>query len=266
MRKIFLSFLQQCRLIRPKRRTGSRAVAPVRQGPDEADHQSIRWEKIRMTEPIDLSGKSMSELLQMYNDKAEFMDRPKVKRFADRATAEKRVNHIIAAIGAVGSKSPPETSVPVMNVPPEKPDEGPDVLGETPAEARADLATIETANETSTQENEDMATRSKAKNTRAAKPKGKTVKPRAAKANGEMVRKDSYRDKLMKVFDANIGKQVPISKLLVAVYGESRKDYKGPLMMVMKGLKDVLVTNRTGKEIRKSRENKENYFGLHRKN
>jgi hypothetical protein len=34
----------------------------------------------------------------------------------------------------------------------------------------------------------------------------------------------------------------------------------------MKGLKVVLAANKTGLEIRKTRENKENHFGLHKNN
>lgn len=99
----------------------------------------------------------------------------------------------------------------------------------------------------------------------AKKPAGAGKKAKRVKPDGEIVRSGSYREKLMAIFEKNKGEQVPISKLMVAVYGESRKDYKGPLMMVMKGLKSVIAANRMGLEIRKTRENKENHFGLHSK-
>jgi hypothetical protein len=169
----------------------------------------------------DLSSKSMSELLTMYNAKAELMDRPPVKRFADRKSAEKRVAQIIAAIGGVAKAGKSEPTVPT-----ELP----------PVTAKAAKAT-------------------------------KTAVKRI-KEDGALVSKGSFRDKLFNFMSAEsrLNNQQPISKLLVAVYGESRKDYKGPLMMVMKGLKVVLAANKTGLEIRKTRENKENHFGLHKKN
>lgn len=88
------------------------------------------------------------------------------------------------------------------------------------------------------------------------------------RTEGEMVGKGSYRDKLLSFMQlaSNTGKFISISRLMEAVYGQSRKDFKGPLMMVMKGLKVVLDENKTGLEIRKSRENKENHFGLFKKN
>lgn len=171
---------------------------------------------------MDLSSKSMSELLAMYNAKADLMDRPKVKRFADRKSAEKRVNQIVNAIGGVASKSNGAAATP--SVPPPVP--------ATPAQIIKAKAAI-----------------------------------KRVKAEGELVGKGSYRDKLLSYLQAEsrIGKPHPISKLMEAVYGEARKDFKGPLMMVMKGLKVVLDANKTGLEIRKSRENKENHFGLFKK-
>lgn len=178
-----------------------------------------------MTTTMDLSSKSMSELLIMYNNKAESMDRPKVKRFADRKSAEKRVNQIVNAIGNVASKS----------------------NGTATAAAEPSIPLPE-----------------------PAKPM-EIIKAKAAikrvKAEGELVGKGSYRDKLLAYLqaDSRVGKPQPISKLMEAVYGQARKDFKGPLMMVMKGLKVVLEANKTGLEIRKSRENKENHFGLFKK-
>jgi hypothetical protein len=168
---------------------------------------------------MDLSGKSMSELVTMYNAKADLMDRPKVKRFSDRKAAEKRVNQIVNAIGGVASKT--NGGTPDMPVP------APVIA--TPAQINK------------------------------AKARVKRVK-----AEGELVGKGSYRDKLLGFLQAEsrVGKPQPISRLMEAVYGQARKDFKGPLMMVMKGLKVVLDTNKTGLEIRKSRENKENHFGL----
>lgn len=170
---------------------------------------------------IDLSGKSMSELITMYNAKADLMDRPSVKRFADRKSAERRVEQIINAIGGVTNAGKTNgTSAPQQNV-------------ATPAQ----------------------------------KEKAKVAVARIKK-DGDLVGKGSYRDKLLAHLqsDNRIGKPQPISRLMEAVYGQSRKDFKGPLMMVMKGLKVVLEANRTGLEIRKSRENKENHFGLFKKN
>jgi hypothetical protein len=172
-----------------------------------------------MTTTMDLSGKSMSELLELYNNKADLMDRPKVKRFSDRKTAEKRVEQITNAIGGVAS------------------------AGKSNGHAVEPKAA------------------------EPVKPPVKVAKPKSSeqREDGALVGKGSYRDKLLNYLQAEhrLNVQHPISELLIAVYGEDRKDFKGPLMMVMKGLKAVLADNRTGLEIRKTRENKENYFGLH---
>jgi hypothetical protein len=163
---------------------------------------------------LNLSEKTTAQLIEMYNDKAFMLDRPTVKRFADRATAEKRVAQIYVANASKTTAT--ETFV------------------EAPKPA---------------------------KEPKKAKEPAKT---RAPKEDGAVVREGSFRDKLLEILQKNEGKQVPISKLMEAVYGESRKDFKGPLMMVMKGLRGVVAANKLG-TIEKTRENKENYFGLHKK-
>lgn len=70
------------------------------------------------------------------------------------------------------------------------------------------------------------------------------------------------RATLVTYMHKHIGKYSPISDLMKAVYGEARKDYKGQLMMVMKGLRMVIDANDLPYEIKKIRENKENAFGL----
>lgn len=218
---------------------------------------SVTKENELMTDEIDLSKKSMSELVALFNQKAEMMDGIKpVTRFADRKSAETRVRNIMNRVGNVAAKVVKSEEA------------APETAKETPHEEEAfevdmpqDESSTPPAETAETQKEEDMATKTKAK--------GKTAKPRAAagsrkaKANGELVGKGSYRDKLLAKMTTEFRKQVPMSKLLVAVYGENRKDYRAPLMMVMKGLKTVLTANKTGKEIRKSRENKENCFGLY---
>jgi hypothetical protein len=160
----------------------------------------------------DLSSKSTAELVTIYNAKAAALNRPLVKRFADRATAEKRVAAITAPNGGVAEKSRPA--------------------------ARAG---------------------SESNQPGAKKPKV-LAKPDA------LVRSGSYRDKLLATMEAKIGTQQPVSALMKATYGEARKDFKGPIMMVMKGLRGVLAASRKDLEIRKTRDNKENCFGLHKKN
>lgn len=168
---------------------------------------------------LNLSEKTTAELIVMYNDKAFMLDRPAVKRFADRATAEKRVLQIYSATAGVAAASKPVSEA------------APEVKEEPKTEAKP-----------------------------VKEPKAKkTAKP---KVEGELVREGSFRDKLLTKLQSKIGSQVSISDLMTAVYGESRKDYKGPLMMVMKGLRGVLKANDIG-EIRKTRENKENCFGLY---
>ncbi len=96
----------------------------------------------------------------------------------------------------------------------------------------------------------------------APKPPAKAAPKKKIKAEGEIVRKGSYRDSLMKYFEKHEGQQISISRLMVATYGEARKDLKGPLMMVIKGLRIVISENKLGFKIEKTRENKENHFGL----
>lgn len=88
-------------------------------------------------------------------------------------------------------------------------------------------------------------------------------KPRVKKEGGPVVREGSNRDRLFKFMEKHLGAQQSISALMKATYGESRKDYKGPLMMVMKGVEAVIATNKLKLKIAKTRENKENYFGLY---
>lgn len=70
------------------------------------------------------------------------------------------------------------------------------------------------------------------------------------------------REKLLKKLHKNLNKFVSISDLMVAVYGEARKDYKGQLMMVMKGLKMIIESRELPYVIQKHRKDKENAFGL----
>jgi hypothetical protein len=105
------------------------------------------------------------------------------------------------------------------------------------------------------------------KEPKAKKPKAAKT-PKAAKAprekkDGEAVRPGSNRDKLFKYMEKHLGQQLSITSLMKATYGEARKDYKGPLMMVMKGVAGVIKSQKLKLKIEKTRENKENYFGLH---
>lgn len=198
---------------------------------------------------IDLSGKSMSELVALYNSKAEMMDGIKpVTRFADRTTAEKRVSTLINRVGSVAAKMP---AAEVEKVPP---------VETTVAAVTKPAASAETEKE------DEMATKTKTR-TKTAKTNGKpkTARVRKPKVDGALVGKGSFREKLLNYLqgETHFKKQNAISKILVAVYGENRKDFRAPLMMVMKGLTAVLTVNRTGLEIRKTRENKENHFGLY---
>lgn len=70
------------------------------------------------------------------------------------------------------------------------------------------------------------------------------------------------REKLLKKLHKNLNKFVSISDLMTAVYGEARKDYKGQLMMVMKGLKMIIEDRELPYVIQKHRKDKENAFGL----
>ncbi len=104
------------------------------------------------------------------------------------------------------------------------------------------------------------------KKTKAAAAPKKTkavAKPKAKKSSDDsIVRGGTKRDKLFNYMNKHVGEFLPISKLMQATYGESHKGLKGPLMMVMKGLRGVIATNRMGLKIEKQRKDKENHFGL----
>lgn len=210
-----------------------------------------------MSDEIDLSQKSMSELVALFNQKAEMMDGIKpVTRFADRKSAETRVRNIINRVGSVSAKVEPTQAESVA------PEEVFEV--DMPEAEAGEISASQAAEKIASEPNkeDDMAAKTKAKSKKTAKPRA-AAGTRKAKIEGELVGKGSYRDKLLAKLTNEFRKQVPMGKLLVAVYGENRKDFRAPLMMVMKGLTAVLTKNKTGKEIRKSRENKENCFGLY---
>lgn len=234
-----------------------------------------------MAAPSHLVDKSTSELLSLYNEKARELGKPPVRRFADRSAALKRTTAILN--GAEGQL--PLQDEQVKADPPEA-FEIPETFEMPEADRVVDTGkgvdhpepineTTTTTTETSTTEQEtDMATKAKKTAKKPAKKAAakKTVKKAAKKAGGgrkreegALVGKGTNREKLLAIFEANKSNQVPISKLMKAVYGESHKDLKGPLMMVIKGLGIVFKTNKLALEIRKTRENKENYFGLYKK-
>ncbi len=206
-----------------------------------------------MTEPTDFKAMNGPDLLSFYNAKAELLDRPPVKRFTDRAAAERRCAQIEqAVIGVANAGKPPATEATGATI-----------------EGAATGSTTEP-----TKENDDMVT--KAKNGGAKKGKKTSTKKASVKkpaksgktrgaGDGSMVGKGTNREKLLALFEKNKGYQVSISDMMKAVYGKAQKDLKGPVMMVMKGLLIVFKTQKKPWEIRKTRENKENYFGLYNK-
>lgn len=72
----------------------------------------------------------------------------------------------------------------------------------------------------------------------------------------------SNRSKLLLAFEAKKNLYIPVSEMMEATYGESRKDYKGRMSLVLKGLVHVIKAGSLPYEIRKIRENKEVHFGL----
>lgn len=221
----------------------------------------------------DLNAKSTSELLALYNEAAAAKGEAVVKRFSDRNAALKRTASIMG-IGAGTAAPEAETSPEASET---------EASGTTGNEETTNETVTETNDapgaETSEQESDVAKTAKKAKKTVAKKTAKKATarKPGAKKTgakkgntrgpgeNGERVGKGTNREKLLNLFEKNMGKQVPISAMMKAVYGESRKDLKGPVMMVMKGLLIVFKTQKLKLEIRKDRENKENRFGLYKK-
>ncbi len=190
---------------------------------------------------IDLSGKTSQDLLTLFNEKAALLGLPQVKRFSDRKAAERRVSEIIAKIGSVPQPQDETRDFPTQTI-----------STETPTTTTADTA----------KESDDMATKNKGKTNSVKKGRG-----RSKRAEDALVGEGSYRDRLLKTFLNSRGepsrKQIPMGDLVKAVYGNNYKEYRAPLMMVMKGLRQVLAANKTGREIRKTRENKENHFGLY---
>lgn len=225
---------------------------------------------------IDLNAKSTSELVALYNEAAAAKGDTLVKRFSDRVAALKRTAAILGINGAPEAKTSSfeatgnneEAGVTTSNE-------------ETTATEETTNDNLTAGGETVNKEQEtDMTTAKKGKKTATSKKGKKTAVAKKAKKaktsksgktrgpkpdEGSLVGKGTNRDKLLALFEKNLGKQVSISAMMKAVYGEARKDYKGPVMMVMKGLLIVFKTNKLKLEIRKTRENKENYFGLYKK-
>jgi hypothetical protein len=79
-------------------------------------------------------------------------------------------------------------------------------------------------------------------------------------------RPGTKREKLIKRLLQDVGKPVPITQLLVAVFGRSSKELRGPLMMNMNGVKAMIIKHKLPCTIVKTRGNKENNFALHVKN
>lgn len=225
----------------------------------------------------DFVGKTTAELIEFYNAKASLMDRPLVKRFTDRKAAERRCAQIEAAVQGVANvgklEAAPEASAETEATQ-DTPEEAFEV--EMPEPEAPTTTENEPTAETGETKESDMATKKAAKKTgKKASPK-KTVKKAGMKTgaktgNGHgpgdhgMVGKGTNREKLLALFEKHKGYQVSVSQMMKAVYGEARKDLKGPIMMVMKGLQIVFKTQKKPWEFRKTRENKENYFGLYNK-
>jgi pyruvate/2-oxoglutarate dehydrogenase complex dihydrolipoamide acyltransferase (E2) component len=85
---------------------------------------------------------------------------------------------------------------------------------------------------------------------------------KAPKAERGIVGAGTNREVLFNCLTARINKMVPMSQLMIAVYGDANKSNKSKLMMVMKGINFVIASKGLPFTIKKVRENKENHFGL----
>jgi hypothetical protein len=239
-------------------------------------------------EMTDFTGMSSAELIDYYNTKADFLDRPKVKKFENKETAIRRCGQILAAVEGIQQATKPVTPQPV-----DAEGDLPEATAESDAhedggsnavepfevempEPDASEVQTETAPATDgeTKENDvkkpaKSAKKSGSKKTATTKKATSKKVAKTGKGHGPgehgMVGKGTNRENLLALFEKNKGYQVSISAMMKAVYGEARKDLKGPIMMVMKGLLNVFKAQKKPWEIRKTRENKENYFGLYNK-
>lgn len=215
---------------------------------------------------ISLADKQMSELVTLHNDTVVAIGAGKqVVRFADRKAAEKRT---LAMLNERANKegtelftldNPGATGASEETVKEEQ--TGSEVTGQTTSTSNAGDG--ETTGETTMGSTAKKAKKAAKKNgakkaKKSGAKKAATVKRRP---EGALVGTGTNREKLMNAMKPK-NKYVAISDLLMAVYGKKHKELKGPLMMVVKGVKMVLAANKTGTEIRKLRKDKENHFGI----
>ena len=112
------------------------------------------------------------------------------------------------------------------------------------------------------------ASKEEAKPTPAPKAAGPTKakaeqKPKSPpKENASAVRPGSNREKILAVLEKNMGQAVSSTILMETIYGEARKDYRGPLAMVLRGIENVIKAKGLKRKLIRTRQDKENHFAL----
>lgn len=104
--------------------------------------------------------------------------------------------------------------------------------------------------------------------TKTTQPQTKEKETTVAKSKADSIseqfgaREGSNLQSLVGIMSKNLNKYVPINELVKEVYGNQKAENKGPLMMVMKGIKVKIERDKLKFEVRKQREDKVNSFGL----
>lgn len=198
-----------------------------------------------------VSEMTTAEILIDYNAKAAMLDRPLVKRFSDRAAAEKRYVQIVAATAGVSGAGKAV-----------KKDLTNGAVAATVQRMAAETVAMTADTVAAVADTVAATAKTVAKAAKAAEAPKEPKVSAPGTNDGEMkVREGSKRALLIKVLTENLNKQVSITDLMKAVFGRASKEMKGPLMMNLKGFQEVQM--KSNQEIRKTRENKENYFGLY---
>lgn len=95
-------------------------------------------------------------------------------------------------------------------------------------------------------------------------PKAKAPKGDANdKLDGAPVRVGSNRDKAIQRLQRKLGEPVTLEALMLAVYGAADADHRAPLMMVLKGIGNVIAAGKLPFTMQKHKDGRDIAFSLH---
>lgn len=211
---------------------------------------------------------SITSLVGLWNSAMDHLERPgdKVKSFRDSETALKRVEGILVTLRTPPKPDSDPTLKPVEET----------VQGRVSKKAGGSAAeTSEQASGTPGKAGKDTGKKMKKAKTKrevhpSSRPAAAGEKPPVHHGNRKLpdlkeafgTREGSNREKLLEALAASQGKQVSVKDLMKAVYRSTQK--QGPLMMVMRGLYDMIAGNKLPFAVHKSKDKEGDLtFGLY---